>query len=107
MLKKTKEKLKRVRELNKQATELAKEGVKIKIKEAKEDPRFIALILVDVLLIVLIIMALFFLFDPNLALEIDNPIPWEIKLILFLASGFLAFWLYHYTKQYRIERLKQ
>ena len=99
--------LKKVSELNKKGTQLAKEGIKTKIKEAKQDPRFIALIIVDVLLIMLIIMALFFLFDPNLALEIDNPIPWELKLVLFISSVLLAFWIYHYTKQYRVARLKQ
>ena len=107
MLKKAKEKLKKAVELNKEATKLAKEGIKIKVKEAKEDPRFIALIVVDVLLILLVIMALFFLFDPNLALELDNPLPWELKLVLFIVSVFLAFWIYNYTKQYRTTRSKK
>lgn len=95
------DKLKIAREINRAATNIIKETAKAKIKKAREDPKVIALIIIDVLLIFMIIIALFLWFDPYLYFPDAELIPDELKLVLLLFTIFLAFWIYRYTEWYR------
>ena len=90
---------KKIREINSRANE----GIKKKIKNAKEDPRQIALVVVEVFLILLLIISMLFLFDPKLSFPDADNVPWELKLVLFLVALGLVFKLYSYTKDFRVK----
>jgi uncharacterized integral membrane protein len=101
MLKGVTNKVKKARELNKKYYEEAKGGIKTGIKRYRSDPRLVALIAIEVILILMLIFALFFLFDPNMEFEFFAPLPKELKLVLFIISAFIVWRLYSYTEWYR------
>lgn len=94
--------LKKIREIN----SAANEGIKKKIKNAKEDPRHLALVLVELFLVVLIVISLLFIFDPNLSFPESDRIPWAVKLLLFVFAMLLVLKLYDYTKDFRVSKPK-
>ncbi len=90
--------LKKVKEINARANE----GIKQKIKNAKEDPRHLALVLVELFLITLLLLSLLFFFDPDLSFPDAKFLPWELKLLLFLITIGIIYKLYLYTKDFRV-----
>ena len=91
--------LKKIREINARANE----GIKKKIKNAKEDRRHLALVLLELFLVILILLSLLFLFDPAISFPDSEKIPWQLKLVLFVAAIALVFKLYSYTKEFRVK----
>ena len=81
----------------------ANAGIKKKIKNAKEDNRHLALVLLELLLVALLLLSLLFLFDPSLSFPDAEKIPWELKLVLFVAALAIVFKLYCYTKDFRVK----
>ncbi len=87
----------KVKDINRRANE----GIRKKIRNAKEDPRHLGLVFAEFFLIVLILLSLFFLFDPNLAFPDSELIPWPLKLVMFLLAIGLVYKIYSYTKDFR------
>ncbi|MCX8158523.1 MAG: hypothetical protein N3D73_02535 [Candidatus Diapherotrites archaeon] len=111
-----KNKIKNIRYKDKELYEIAKRGIKKGLSKYSKDRLLFVLVVVDVILIVMIILALIFLFDPNedffdmlaekTGIKFDSyAIPWELKLALFLLTIFLTWKLYSYTEWYR-KRIK-
>ena len=107
-----KEKIKKARKLDKELYAMAKEGIRKNFHKYRTDKMLWALVAVEVILIMAVIFALIFLFDPNtdfldkVSLSIgikgiSDPMPWELKFILFLATIVVAWKLYGYTEWYR------
>jgi len=95
-----KERIKKIKEIN----EKANAGIKQNIKNAKEDPRLLALVVLEMLLITLIVLALLFILDPNISFPEAENIPWPVKLLLFVATVILVIWVYNYTSEFRKSR---
>ena len=113
MLEKVKEKAKALRKADKKYYAEAKEGLKIKVNQYRSDPKLIALVAIEVILIFLLILSIVFLFDPNLefseflpfiqdsGFDLSSTIPWELKLALFIVTVYVVWKLYSYTGWYR------
>ena len=96
------EKIEKLKKINR----LANEGIKKKVKRAREDKRHIALVLVELFLVFVLVLSLLFLFDPNLSFPDSDKIPWPVKMLVFLVTVLIAFKLYSYTKEFRFEEMK-
>lgn len=81
---------------------MADDGVKEKFQMAKDDTRHFALIIVELFLVLLIVLSLFFLFDPQISFPQAEFVPLPIKLVLFFGAVALALKLYSYTKDFRV-----
>ncbi|MBI4044681.1 MAG: hypothetical protein HY392_03155 [Candidatus Diapherotrites archaeon] len=92
--------VKKIREI----TRRANEGIKEKVRQAKDDKRHIALIVVELVLIALILVSLLFLFDPDLSFSDAGKLPWPLKLFLFLCALAIVVKLYSYTSDFRSEK---
>jgi len=77
------------------------EGIKQKIRKAREDPREIALVLIELLLTIAIILSLMFLFDPQLSFPDAKNIPDIVKFLLIAIAMYLVYRIYAYTKDFR------
>ena len=97
-------KIKKIKSINR----LANEGIRQKVKQAREDKRHIELIIVELFLISMLVLSLLFLFDPNLSFPESNldSVPWPLKMLIFLGGVAIAFKLYTYTKEFRFEKSK-
>ncbi len=77
------------------------EGIKQKFRNAKKDPREIALVLIELLLTIAIILSLIFLFDPQLSFPDAQKIPDLVKFLLIAIAMYLVYRIYAYTKDFR------
>src|SRR3989344_9243934 len=92
--------LHKLRKLNKEANE----GIRENLRNAKGDPRIVALVVLELILVTFLLMALLFLFDPGVSFPAAVSISWPVKLFLFLLTVIAVVWLYHYTSVFRKER---
>lgn len=90
---------KKLREINARANE----GIKKKIRNAKEDPRHVALVVIELFIVMLLIISLLFVFDPSLSFPEAAKLSWEAKFFLFVVALAVAFKLYSYTKDFRVK----
>jgi len=89
--------IEKIRELNNKVNE----GIRHKLRKAKEDPREIALVIVELLLTIAIILSLIFLFDPQLSFPDAQKIPDLAKFFLIAIAMYLIYRIYAYTKEFR------
>jgi len=89
--------IEKLKELNQKVNE----GLKQKFRKAREDPREIALVLIELLLIVAIILSMIFLFDPQLSFPEAAKIPDIAKFLLIAVAMYIVYRIYSYTKDFR------
>ncbi len=80
------ERIKKFKELNKIGGRVLLEETREKIKRAKEDPRVIALVFFELIIILIIAVALFVYIDPEInliQLNIPFPLNWIVKILAF------------------------
>ena len=77
------------------------EGIRQKFRNAKQDPREIALVVIELLLTTAIILSLIFLFDPQLSFPDAQKIPDLVKVLLIVIAMYLVYRIYAYTKDFR------
>ena len=90
----------KIKELNR----LANEGIKEHVANAREDKRHIALVVLELFLVLMLVLSIFFAFDPDVNFPGSEKVPWSVKLLLFLGGAALVVKLYSYTKDFRIEK---
>ena len=93
----------RIKELNR----LANEGIKEKVQSAREDKRHLALVVVELFLVLMLVISIFFAFDPDVNFPGSEKVSWPVKLLLFAGGVALALKLYSYTKDFRVENKKK
>jgi hypothetical protein len=89
--------IEKLKELNQKVNE----GLKHKFRKAKEDPREIALVLIELLLTIAVILSLIFLFDPQISFPEATKIPDLVKFLLIAVAMYLVYRIYSYTKDFR------
>jgi len=77
------------------------EGIRQKFRNAKQDPRAIALVVIELLLTTAIILSLIFLFDPQRSFPDAQKIPDLVKVLLIVIAMYLVYRIYAYTKDFR------
>lgn len=89
----------RIKELNR----LANEGIKEKVHSVRKDKRHLALIVVELFLVMMLVISIFFAFDPDVNFPGSEKVSWPVKLLLFFCGVALVLKLYSYTKDFRVE----
>lgn len=89
--------VKKIREINRQANE----GIKEKVRQAKDDKRHVGLVVVELVLIALILVSVLFLLDPSLSFPGAEKLSWPLKLFLFFCALGIVVKLYSYTSDFR------
>ena len=92
--------IQKLRELNR----LANEGIKEHLKNAREDKRHLALVVLELFLVIMLVLSIFFAFDPNVNFPGSEKVSWPVKLLLFFGGTALVLKLYSYTKNFREEK---
>lgn len=87
-----------VRKLNSEAGKAITNRAKQKLKHASTDPRVMALIVIELIIILIISIGIYVFLDPDI-----NIIPFPINMIGFIILIGISAYLYRFTALYRVE----
>ncbi|MBU1120579.1 MAG: hypothetical protein ABIE23_05570 [archaeon] len=79
-------------------------NAKEKVIEAKNDPRIIALVMLEVMLSVIIAFSVYFYLDPTRNFSVFPEVVFPFNLIAFIALFAVFIYIFNLTKEFRKER---